>query len=303
MFEIVKNTNIDFIGKKYVTFIVSGTFIILSLIAIFNIARGSANLGIDFVGGTTVQVRFEKPVTLQEVRTALEEGRIKDVDLQDIPAENKVLIKTKVTDEELNNIAEVITTALETKLTDNTFIIDSTTAIGPKVGNRLRKDAVWAIIMAAIGILVYIAIRFHFQFGIGATLATFHDALAVLAIFYVLDKEINLIVVSALLTIAGYSLTDTVVVYDRIRENLRIHVKEPVKNVINKSLNEVLSRTVITSITTFLAAAALFFLGGEVIHDFAFAIMMGIIIGTYSSIFVASPVLLLWKAKRPFEKK
>lgn len=303
MFEIVKNTNIDFIGKKYITLLVSGTFILLGMIAIVQISTGKANLGIDFVGGTTVQVRFDHAVSVQSVRSALEQGGLQDVDLQDIPAENKVLIKTKRTDADLNRVADSITTALSQNLSDNDFIIDATTAIGPKVGSRLRRDAAMAIIMAAIGILIYIAFRFHFQFGIGATLATFHDVLAVLTIFYIMGKEINLIVVSALLTIAGYSLTDTVVVYDRIRENLRIRVKEPVKNVINVSLNEVLSRTIITSITTFLAASALFFLGGEVIHDFAFAIMMGIIVGTYSSIFVASPVLLLWKAKRPFAKK
>ncbi|UCE79404.1 MAG: protein translocase subunit SecF [Nitrospiraceae bacterium] len=303
MFEIVKNTKIDFIGKKYITVLVSGTFILLSIIAIVQISTGKANLGIDFVGGTTIQVRFDKAVSLQNVRSALDQGGQQDVELQDIPAENKVLIKTKKTDADLNTVAEGITTALRQHLSGNDFTVDATTAIGPKVGSRLRRDAAMAIIMAAIGILIYIAFRFHFQFGIGATLATFHDVLAVLAIFYIMGKEINLIVVSALLTIAGYSLTDTVVVYDRIRENLRVRVKEPVKNVINVSLNEVLSRTIITSITTFLAASALFFLGGEVIHDFAFAIMMGIIIGTYSSIFVASPVLLLWKAKRPFAKK
>jgi preprotein translocase subunit SecF len=303
MFEILKSTNIDFIGKKYVTVLVSGTFVILSLIAVIQIATGGANLGIDFIGGTTMQVHFESAVPLEGVRTALEAGGMEDIELQDLPAENKVIIKTKKSDGDINEIAESITSALDRHLPDAKYVVDSTTSIGPKVGSRLRKDAAMAIVMAAIGILVYIAFRFHFQFGIGATIATFHDVLAVLSIFYILDKEINLIVVSALLTIAGYSLTDTVVVYDRIRENLRIHVREPVKKIINKSLNEVLSRTVITSITTFLAASALFFLGGEVIHDFAFAIMMGIIIGTYSSIFVASPVLLLWKAKRPFAKK
>ena len=170
---------------------------------------------------------------------------------------------------------------------------------GPKVGTKLRNDAVKAIIYATIGILVYVAIRFKFQFGVGATIATFHDVLAILGIIYLMGKEINLIVVSGLLTIAGYSLTDTVVVYDRIRENLRTQFKEPLPTVINNSINEVLSRTIITSLTVFLAAAALFFLGGEVIHDFAFTILLGVIVGTYSSIFVASPILLLWKKNRP----
>lgn len=303
MLEILKKTNIDFLGKRYITILVTGIFTIVGIFAIIQITRGKANLGIDFVGGTAIQVRFEKSVTLQSVRAALESSGIKDFDLQDILAENKVLIRTKKSDGDLALIADTITSALDQKMPDVKYIVDSTTAIGPKVGSRLRKDAGMAIIMAAIGILIYIAFRFKFRFGIGATIATFHDVVAVLAIFYILGKEINLILVSALLTIAGYSLTDTVVVFDRIRENLKIMLREPVKDVINKSINEVLSRTLITSLTTLLAAAALFFFGGEVIHDFALAIMLGIIIGTYSSIFVASPLLLVWTKNRPFAKR
>lgn len=302
MLEILKKTNIDFIGKKYITLLVTGTLSIIGIIASIQIATGKANMGIDFAGGTGIQLRFEKPVTLQSVRAALDAGGIKGFELQDIPAENKVLIKTKQSDGDLTKIADSITAAMSQTLSDNKYVIDSTTAIGPKVGAKLRNDAVKAIIMATIGILIYVAFRFKFQFGVGATIATFHDVLAVLGIFYLMGKEINLIVVSGLLTIAGYSLTDTVVVFDRIRENLKIQFREPIQNVINNSINEVLSRTIITSLTTFMAAAALFFLGGEVIHDFALAIMLGIIIGTYSSIFVASPILLLWKKNRPFAK-
>jgi preprotein translocase subunit SecF len=304
MLEILKKTNIDFIGKKYITLIVTGALTIIGVIAIIQIATGKANMGIDFAGGTSIQLRFEKPVALQSVRSALESGGIKGFELQDIPAENKVIIKTKQSEGDLTKISDSITAAMSQTLSGNKYVVDSTTAIGPKVGTKLRNDAVKAIIMATIGILIYVAFRFKFQFGVGATIATFHDVLAVLGIFYLMGKEINLIVVSGLLTIAGYSLTDTVVVFDRIRENLKIQFKEPLPKVINNSINEVLSRTIITSLTTFMAAAALFFLGGEVIHDFAFAIMLGIIIGTYSSIFVASPILLLWKKNRPsFVKK
>ena len=304
MLELIKNPNIDFIGKKYITLLVTGTLSIIGIIAIIQIAAGKANMGIDFAGGTEVQLKFQKPVDLQSVRTALDAGGIKGFELQDIPAESRVLIKTKRSDGDLTNIADSITAALDQHLPDNKYTVDATTAVGPKVGTKLRNDAVKAIIYATIGILVYVAIRFKFQFGVGATIATIHDVLAILGIFYIMGKEINLIVVSGLLTIAGYSLTDTVVVYDRIRENLRTQFKEPLATVINKSINEVLSRTIITSLTVFLAAAALFFLGGEVIHDFALIILLGIIIGTYSSIFVASPILLLWKKNRPsFAKK
>jgi preprotein translocase subunit SecF len=303
MLELLKKTNIDFIGKKYITFLVSGSLMILGIIAIVALARGKGNVGIDFAGGTSVELKFETPVQLQSIRSALDKGGLKDIALQDIPSENRVLISTKRSEGDVNKIANEITAALTKNLSGAKYVVDSTTAIGPKVGNKLRMDAAKAIIMATLGILIYVAFRFKFQFGVGATIATFHDVIAVLGIFFILGKEINLIVVSALLTIAGYSLTDTVVVFDRIRENLKLQSKEPIPSVINRSINEVLSRTIITSLTTFLAAAALFFLGGEVIHDFAFAILAGIIVGTYSSIYVASPVLLLWKKNRPFAKK
>jgi preprotein translocase subunit SecF len=160
-----------------------------------------------------------------------------------------------------------------------------------------------AIVFATVGILIYIAIRFKFNFAVGATVATFHDVTAVLGIFYLLGKEINLILVTALLTIAGYSLTDTVVVFDRIRENLRIKLKDPIESVMNLSINEVLSRTIVTSFTVLLTSFALFFFGGEVLHDFSLAMIIGLLIGTYSSVFVASPIVLLWGGKKPFSKK
>jgi preprotein translocase subunit SecF len=153
--------------------------------------------------------------------------------------------------------------------------------------------------LAALGIVAYIAFRFQFRFGVAAALATFHDVLAVLGILYLLNREMNLITLSALLTIAGYSLSDTVVVFDRLRENMKISIKEPLERIINRSINEVLSRTIVTGITTLLSALALFLFGGEVLHDFSLAIILGIVIGTYSSIFVASPlIVLLGKAKQ-----
>jgi preprotein translocase subunit SecF len=240
-----------------------------------------------------VQIKFRQNVPLDEVRSALREGGIKDFNLQDLPTENKILIRTKKGQEELGNLSKRIISILQERFSEENVVVDSTTEIGPKVGARLRKDALFAILAAIIGILIYITLRFQFRFSVGATVATFHDVLAVLSIFYITGKEINLILVSALLMIAGYSLTDTVVVFDRIRENLRLKSRKSMIEIINQSINEVLSRTIITSLTTFFAAFALFILGGEVIHDFAFAIMLGIIIGTYSSIFVASPIVLL----------
>jgi preprotein translocase subunit SecF len=303
MIEFLKKTNIDFMGKKYYAFAISGIIFILGIIAIVKIAAGTANLGIDFTGGTAVQIKFEKPIVLHEVRNTLEQNGLREFDLQDMPLERKILIRLKKKEEALGGFSEKIVAVLSQRFSDQKLVVDSTTEIGPKVGERLRKDALWAILAATAGLLIYIAWRFQFRFGIGATVAMLHDVLAVLAVFYILNREINLVVIAALLAIAGYSLTDTVVVFDRIRENLRIRLKEPVENVVNQSINEVLSRTIITAFTTLIAALALLFFGGEVIHDFALAITIGILVGTYSSIFVASPIVLLWGGKRPFAKK
>lgn len=303
MLEIIKNTKIDFLGKRKFAFIFSGLISIIGIFAIIQIFNGKANLGIDFAGGTSIQLKFERPLDIHSVRKALDESNIRDFDLQDFPASNKILIRVKKSEQQLGQVSDTIAGVISRKLPDNKYVIDSTTAIGPKVGGRLRADAGKAVLLATLGILIYIAVRFKFDFAVGATVATFHDVLAVLAVFYLTGREINLILVTALLTIAGYSLTDTVVVFDRIRENLRLRVKEPVEAVMNTSINEVLSRTIITSVTVLLTSFALFFFGGEVIHDFALAMILGVIVGTYSSIFVANPVVLLWRGKKAFAKK
>ncbi|MBM4144974.1 MAG: protein translocase subunit SecF [Nitrospira sp.] len=303
MIELIKKTNINFLGKRYIAFVVSGILSLIGIIAVIQIATGHANLGIDFAGGTAIQFKFEKPVALHDIRLALEAGGLKDFDLQDLPSENKILIRVKKTDYKLGEVSETITSILSQKVTVNKYVVDSITEIGPKVGGRLRADAARAVAFAVVGILIYVAFRFQFKFGVGATVATFHDVLAVLGIFFIMGREINLILITALLTIAGYSLTDTVVIFDRIRENLKLKQRESVEAVMNTSINEVLSRTIITSITVLFTSIALFFFGGEVLHDFSLAIIMGVVIGTFSSIFVASPIVLIWGGKRPFAKK
>lgn len=303
MLELIKNTKIDFLGKRKFAFIFSGILAVIGIFTIIQIANGRANLGIDFAGGASIQLKFEKPVNLHEVRKAIEEGGIRDFDLQDLPAVQKILIRVKKTEQDLGKVSDSVTGIISQRVPDNRYVVDSTTLIGPKVGGKLRRDAAQAIAMATLGILIYIAIRFRFDFAVGATVATFHDVLAVLAIFFLLGREINLILVTALLTIAGYSLTDTVVVFDRIRENLRSNIKEPVEAVMNRSINEVLSRTIVTSLTVLLTSLALFLFGGEVLHDFSLAMILGVIVGTYSSIFVASPIVLLWREKTARVKK
>ena len=303
MLEIIRGTKIDFMGKRNFAFIFSGIVAIIGIFAIIQVANGKANLGIDFAGGISIQLNFDKPVKLGEVRAALEGGGYKDFDIQDFPGTNKVLIRIKKMDVEMKTAAEDLTKAVGKRVTDNAYAVDSVTLIGPKVGGRLRTDAAKAIALATLGILIYIAFRFRFNFAVGATIATFHDVLFVLAAFYLMGREINLILVTALLTIAGYSLTDTVVVFDRIRENMKLKAKEGIASVMNLSINEVLSRTIVTSLTVLLTSLALFFFGGEVIHDFALAMILGVIIGTYSSIFVASPIVLVWGSNKQFVGK
>ncbi len=293
MIEIIRKTKIDFMGKRNIAMIFSAILIVAGLFAVLQVANGTANLSIDFAGGTAVQIKFHETVPLQDVRQALKDGGIEGFDLQDLPTENKILIRVKKGETTLGNLSRKIIDVLSEKFSESNLVVDSSTEIGPKVGSRLREDAFWAVIASIIGILIYVTFRFQFRFSVGATIAMVHDVLAVLTIFYLSGKEINLMLISALLMIAGYSLTDTVVVFDRIRENLRTKYKKSTLEVVNISLNEVLSRTVITSVTTFFAAGALFVWGGEVIHDFALAIMLGIAIGTYSSMFVASPIVLL----------
>jgi len=303
MIEIIKKTKIDFMGLRKYAFALSSVLAALGILAIVQVKLGNANLGIDFAGGTAVQVAFSQSVPLNDIRSALEESGMKDFDLQDLPTERKVLVQVKKQESELGGFSEKIVSTLSARFADMSPVVDSTTEIGPKVGERLRNDAILAIMAATLGILIYVAFRFQFRFGVGATVATFHDVLAVLAFFYLSGKEINLVLVSALLMIAGYSLTDTVVVFDRIRENLRARLKGNIDEVVNLSINEVLSRTIIVSFTTLLAALALFFFGGEVIHDFALAIVLGVLVGTYSSIFVASPVVMAWGGRAGLRRK
>ncbi len=297
MFQVFKNTNINFVGKRHLFFALSGVLVALGIVAVLRISQGKANLGIDFSGGAAIQLKFDQPIKIEEARAALEEGGVKGAELQEVVSENKLLIRLKKQEVGQKTVMEQVQEALDKKMSGNNFTVESSTEIGPTVGQKLREDALLAIIISMIGIIIYIAFRFEFKFGIAATLATFHDVLAVLGIFFLLGKEINLLLVTALLTLAGYSLSDTVVVFDRIRENLRMRKKESFEELINRSINEVLSRTFITGVTTFLALMAIFFFGGEVIHDFTLAMILGLIVGTYSSWFIASPLLLLWRKR------
>ena len=294
MLEIVGKTNIDFMGKRHVAFGVSGLLVLIGLIALVQIWTGAANLGIDFAGGTAVQLKFENEISLEQARQALGKHGLHEAELQEFTQDHKLLIRVKTEGTLEQNIAERIVEVFEEEFSHNKFVIDSSTEIGPTIGHRLQQDALLAITISLIGIILYVATRFELRFGVAAAIATFHDVLAVLGIYYLLDKEITLLVVTALLTLAGYSLTDSVVVFDRIRENLRARRRDSILNIINAGINQVLTRTLITTLTVVLVLVPLTMFGGEVLHDFSLALLLGVIIGTYSSVFVASPLLLMW---------
>ncbi|MDH5642326.1 MAG: protein translocase subunit SecF, partial [Nitrospira sp.] len=221
MLEILGKTDIDFMGKRTIAFTFSGIMVLLGLIAVVQIALGSANLGIDFAGGTAVQLKFDQPIRIDEARKVLDASGFGSAELQEFGQDNKLLIRVKASTTIESKTAESVVKVFEEQFASHKFVVDSTTEIGPTIGKKLQEDALIAIVISFIGIIMYIAARFELRFGVAAALATFHDVLAVLGAFYILDKEITVLIVTALLTLAGYSLTDTVVVFDRIRENLK----------------------------------------------------------------------------------
>jgi preprotein translocase subunit SecF len=291
--ELIGKTNIDFIGKKNISLVISSIVAIIGIIGIIQIARGAANMGTDFTGGTSIQLKFAQPVTIEQVRNALARHDLKEANLQEIKEGNKILIKAGKTSLATGKVVDTIEEVIKKEIPGAGFVVESSSEIGPSIGDKLRTDTLKAIALSLIAITIYIAWRFDFKFGVGSTISVLHDVLAMVAVFFILNKEINLLFITAALTIAGYSMTDTVVVFDRIRENLHKDLKGKITTIFNRSINEVLSRTVVTSLTAFMAALSLFLFGGDVIHDFAFALVAGIIICTYSSIFVASPIVAI----------
>ncbi len=296
--QIIKNPKIDFIKLRHAAFIFSGCLSILGLVAFVQIERGKANLGVDFAGGTLLQVKAETPFNLADVRASLSRNNLADYELQDVPNENILIVRVKKTELTVGQISENIIKILAKEMPGTVFHLQSKAEIGASVSKALKNAALIAIFISLAGIIIYLAWRFDFRFGVAAAVATFHDVLAVLGVFYLLDKEITLLVITALLTLAGYSLTDTVVVFDRIRENMTRKGKMDLGDLINLSVNEVLSRTIITSSTVFLVVVALWALGGILLRDFAMALTMGVVIGTYSSIFVASTLVYIWPGSR-----
>jgi preprotein translocase subunit SecF len=302
--EIIRpGINIDLVGKMRIACWVSLAVIVISVLSL--VFHGGPKLGIDFAGGTQIQVKFPQEATADGIRDSLRSMGLDNNVIQRFGYRdnNEFLIKTERSSSELEGLSDKITEALGATYGKENVDILRVEVVGPKVGKDLRQKGLLAMLYAVIGILIYVTWRFELRYAVGAIVALIHDVIITVGIFSLLGKEFTLPIIAALLTIIGYSLNDTIVVYDRIRENIKGARKQPLKELVNSSINQVLSRTVLTSVTTLLVVLALFFLGGAVIHDFAFALLVGIVVGTYSSIFVASPTVLAWETISPSKEK
>jgi len=298
--KLVKTgTDIKFMKIKRLTLLVSSFLFLLSLISIFT--KG-LNLGIDFTGGSLIEVRFEEKISLNNLRSEMNNLDLGEIQLQTIGEENDVVIRVQ----DKNNDAITQTKTIEViknSLKDKSVDYRRTEFVGPKVGGELVNAGIIAVIFSLIGILFYIWLRFQWNFAIGAIIALIHDVILTLGFFSVLQLEFNLATVAAVLTIAGYSINDTVVIYDRIRETMRKYKQITFDEIINLALNGTLSRTLMTSLTTLLALTALFIFGGVVISSFIIALIWGVFIGTYSSLYVASPLLIFLKTDKRVSKQ
>tara|TARA_B100001741_G_scaffold297949_1_gene283084 strand:- start:120 stop:1046 length:927 start_codon:yes stop_codon:yes gene_type:complete len=306
--RIVKDTNIDFMSKTFIASCISALLILVGAVSL--ITNGGPKLSIDFKGGTLVAVNFTEPVDINKIRSSLSsvsiDGQNFDFSKEEIKHfgdESNIAIRIASIENEPPRFANRVSESLASIYPDllpsekSDFIL-SIDKVGPKVGAELSSDAVLAILYALGFILIYISIRFEFKYAIGAIAALTHDVLITLGVFSILGYEISLAVIAAFLTIVGYSLNDTIVIFDRVRENVKSLKGSSMESVINQSINDSLSRTIVTSLTTFLVVLILFLVGGEVIHTFSFAMIVGVVIGTYSSIFVASPIVIKMDKKQ-----
>jgi preprotein translocase subunit SecF len=343
--------NIDFIGKRRFAFVASAALILMTIFSL--VIKGGPRYGIDFAGGTVVQVKFSKEIQPGDIKKALKGVNLGITSVQGFgeKGEHEFLIRAAESSQAMESLSSTVKKMLDVAYPDNPSEVRRVEMVGPKVGKDLREKALFAMYFAILFIVVYISGRFEqkgvlsivmaaclagvlyvfasigfsipvliliavlvtlalsfylkLRFAMGAIVALIHDVCITVGVFSVLDKEFTLPIIAALLTIIGYSLNDTIIVFDRIRENSRKYHRQPYETVINRSINETLSRTLLTSLTTLVVVVALFVLGGGIIHDFAFALIIGVVVGTYSSIYVASPVLIAWQqaAKGPGRKK
>lgn len=300
--QLFKTTHFDFISVRYYAYAFSLTLLVAGMASL--ILKGGPRYGIDFTGGNLVQIAFEQPVKTESLRGLLESSGYPNADLQ-MDADNKhVMIRLRKTEKASDKVGQDLYELLRQKWpesvsADPVKAIERSEYVGPAIGRVLAEQAQKAILFATVLIILYVALRFRsWLWGFCSVVAMAHDVLSMVGLFSLLNKEVTVTVVASLLTLAGYSMNDTIVIYDRMRENLRLSRKEPLAEIINRSVNETLSRTVITSSSVLLVLLVLLFFGGDVIHDFAFAMFWGVILGTYSSIFVAAPIIYEWQSRQ-----
>jgi preprotein translocase subunit SecF len=293
MFQILHGINVDWMRRRHIAFLFSGACVLISIISL--IVHGGPRYGVDFTGGALVEILVTPPVHADAVRAAVDHAGYRGSEIQELSRPGQFLIRTEI--KAGQNPAPAIVQAVSAEHPGAKIERLRYESVGPRVGSELRGAAIKAIFFALGFILIYVGIRYDWRYSLGAVAALFHDVFITLGALSLMNKEITLTVVAALLTIAGYSINDTIVVFDRIRERARTLRRETPSNVMNIAINETLSRTIITSFTVFLTVMALYTLGGEVIHDFAFAMLVGVVFGTYSSVYVASGLALevqLW---------
>ncbi len=293
--RFIKKPDFDFMKMRKTAFMFSAVLVAFGMFSFIEILRGEANMGVDFAGGSLLQYKTDKSFELEDIRESFAKNGFPSIDLQEVTNEHRLIVKVKKSEETIAHLADEITVILHENHPEKQFFLEIQSEIGSSVSAVLRNRAIQAIAIALLGVLCYLAIRFDFSFGLAAAGATFHDVLVVLGICWLLGVEINLLLVTALLTLAGYSLNDSVVVFDRIRENLRKMKNSDFFTIINTSINQILGRSIVTSLTTCMVLSSLFIFGGSAIKDFSFALLIGVLVGTYSSIFIASPLLALKK--------
>jgi len=294
MMVLIKKTNIDFIAKRHIFFAISALLIGAGAVSM---AMKGLNLGLDFTGGTLLQLRFASPVKTEQVREAMSKAGL-ETSIQSFNDRNAYQIKVKGSQEKVNEISDKIMASLAANLPGNAFTEERRDYVGPVVGRDLAKKALFAMVLSLFGIIVYVAFRFSNPvWGAAGVLAIFHDVAVTMGALSMTNREIDLVIVAALLTIAGYSINDTIVIFDRMRDNIRMFPKMALGKLVNTSVNETLSRTLITNFTVLAVVAILFLFGGEVINNFAFAMLVGSICGTYSTIAIATPLVYQWENK------
>lgn len=296
--ELIKpGTKIDFVRYAKPAALFSLVLILIGLASLWY--HGGPNYGVDFAGGTAVQVKFSQSVSIADIREALATTNVSNITVQDFgQGGNEFLIRMPEAETGTEGLAAQLQKGLASKFGEQTFEIRRIEVVGPKVGGDLRRKALLAVVFSTVIMGIYVAVRFEPRFGIGAAVALVHDVLITIGALSLMNREFDLTVIAALLTVTGFSVNDTVVVCDRIRENMRKLRRDTLVSVINRSINETLSRTIITNGTATLTVIVLFILGGDVIHSFAFALLVGFVFGTYSSVYIASPIVLLWETEK-----